>query len=440
MPHIDTVIRSRRVVTPAGVVPASVSLSAGRIAALGDYETSATAARDVDLGATALLPGGIDVDTAVQEPGRGLREGYTAVATAAVHAGVTTLVASGPARPAVTGEAQLRAHQAAAADAASHVFFLGALTADSTPAGLAELRAGGAVGFHCSLSDGAGEDARPVDDTRLRKAMVELAAMEVPLVVHAEDAGELSVPRGPGLSALLAARPARAERRGVERVVAAARMAGTRVLVSPFAAAECAPLLAAARAMGAAVSAQTCPHYLCLPAEQVHDDSTAHACRPPLRNGANRDALWSVLLERGDPAITQVGSGHRPGTGIEGIRWTLPALWTAARRRGRGLADLAGWTSTAAADLLGMRSKGRIAPGCDADLVAFDPVAEVRVSASDTGPYAGRTLTGRVVGTWVAGEETVVAGGIGAAAIRRADGRAVPRTDPVEPLHHVNKL
>src|SRR5690625_3053659 len=210
MPRIDTVIRSRQVVTPDGAAPASVALGSGRIACAGRDTAAAPASRrEVERGETALPPGGVDIDAAVQAPGEGLRESYSSAAAEAVRAGVTTVVASGPAHPAITGEAGLRAHQAAADEAAAHVFFLGALTAASTAAELADLRAGGVVGFHCSLADGAGAHTRPVGDARLRKGMVELTAMDVPLVVHAEDAAELAPPQGPGLSALLAARPAR---------------------------------------------------------------------------------------------------------------------------------------------------------------------------------------------------------------------------------------
>ncbi|GAA4889826.1 amidohydrolase family protein [Streptomonospora salina] len=403
MPQFDTVVRSRQVAAPAGVAPASVCISAGSVVSVGDYRACVTAQQDVDLGDTALLPGGVDIDAAVQEPAQDLSEGYAATAAAAARAGVTTLVVSGPSVPPLTDEAGLHTHATAAADTRVRVAFLGAVTGTTTCADLAELRAAGAVGFHCSLSDGAGPASRPVDDARLRKAMLELTALDAPLVAHSEDAAELSEPQRPGLSAMLEARPARAERRGVERLVAAARMAGTRVLVSPFSAAECAAVLAAARAMGAPVSAQTCPHYLCLPAEQVPDDSPAHTCRPPLRNGHNRSALWSALLDPHDPVVTQVGSGHRPGTGARTVSWTLPALWTAARRRGCDLADLARWTSEAPSRFLGLDRRGRIAPGCDADLVAFDPAAEQAVPAADSGPYAGRTLAGRVTGTWVGG-------------------------------------
>ncbi|MDA8368567.1 MAG: amidohydrolase family protein [Nocardiopsaceae bacterium] len=404
MPQFDTVIRSQRVVTQEGVVPAAVGIRSGRVTAVCSYDAPLCSDRETDLGTVALLPGGIDLDVTVQPPGRPLREGYAATDTAALRGGVTTMVITpAPADPAITRLVALDTHATAAAKTTAHVVFLGGITARSTPADLADLRAAGAAGFHCSLS-GEGPGAF-VDDTRLHKAMAEAAAMEVPLFVHAEDARELVTPARAGNSAFLASRPPRAERRGLERVVAAARATGARTHVSPFTAAECAAVLAAARAIGVPITAHTCPHYLCLPAEHVPDDSPAHRCRPPLRSGANRDALWRALLSTEDSAITTIGSGHRPGTGVAALPWTLPALWTAAARRGRGLADLVRWTAAAPAELIRLHAKGRIASGYDADLVAFDTAAQQTVPADDPGPYAGRSLNGRITRTWVGGRD-----------------------------------
>ena len=78
--------------------------------------------------------------------------------------------------------------------------------------------------------------------------------------------------------------------------------------------------------------------------------------------------------------------------------------------RGLTLPDLARLMSAAPAKLAGLGTrKGAIAPGRDADLLAFDPdemwVVEPRAlrQRHKVTPYAGRTLLGRVVSTWIRG-------------------------------------
>ena len=64
------------------------------------------------------------------------------------------------------------------------------------------------------------------------------------------------------------------------------------------------------------------------------------------------------------------------------------------------LADLAKWMCEAPAHLAGLKNKGKIAEGYDADLVAFDPDATLdrrsreSPSAPQTHPYAGHELQG----------------------------------------------
>ncbi|OOC52925.1 MULTISPECIES: amidohydrolase family protein [Nocardiopsis] len=406
MTVFDSVVRSRRVVAADGVAPASVGVRDGRIEAVDAYGADMPAREVTDLGDVALLPGAVDVDTGAHAPGQGLAESYRLVGTAALRGGVTCVVASpAPARPAITCADALQTHQRAAAPSPVPVLFLGGVTPGTGPLDLADLQAAGAVAFRCSLSDGGAPDMASLGDARLRKSMAELAALDSVLLVHAEDARELGTPP---VSA--EQRPPRAERRGLERVIAAARVVGARTHVCPFTAAECAALLAAAGPIGVELSAQTCPHYLCLPSESLAQDSPAHACRPPVRSDANRRALWSALLAE-ESSITTVGSGHLPAHGLYTLEWSLSALWTAAHRRGGGLADLARWTAEAPAQLLGLGGKGRIAAGFDADLVAFDPLARVAVPGVDPSPYAGRELVGRVERVWIAGRGTGPEGG-----------------------------
>ena len=59
--------------------------------------------------------------------------------------------------------------------------------------------------------------------------------------------------------------------------------------------------------------------------------------------------------------------------GISSLQLGLPLIWTEARRRGYGLADVARWMAERPAQLAGLAHKGRLAVGCDADFAVLAP-------------------------------------------------------------------
>jgi allantoinase len=186
----------------------------------------------------------------------------------------------------------------------------------------------------------------------------------------------------------------------------------------------------AAQAAGLPVSAETCPHYLTLRAEDVPHGATEFKCCPPIRDDANREALWAGLL---DGTIGCVVSDHSPCTvaakrldsgefgaawgGIASVQLGLPVVWTEAARRGVGLDRVAAWMAAGPAALTGLADRGMISPGRRADLCVFAPDEEFVVDPaalrhrSPVTPYAGRTLRGVVRQTWLAGQPVGGAGG-----------------------------
>ena len=88
----DQIIRSRRVVTPIIIGPASVHISEGKIERIGEWDDVPAGIPLTDAGSSVVMPGNIDAHVHVNEPGRTEWEGYETATRAAAAGGVTTIV------------------------------------------------------------------------------------------------------------------------------------------------------------------------------------------------------------------------------------------------------------------------------------------------------------------------------------------------------------
>jgi len=421
----DLVIAGDRVLVDGAFRPAAVFVDAGRISRIGRPEEAPADAER--LGADeVLLPGLVDTHVHVNEPGRTEWEGFRTATAAAAAGGVTTLIDM-PLNsiPPTIDVPALEVKRAAAAPAALvDIGFWGGAVPDSLGR-LEPLWDEGVFGFKCFLAPSGVDEFPHLGREQLGEALDELAAFDGLLIVHAEDPDVLirhANAGGPDYSTFVESRPEEAETAAIGAVLDGLRRTGGRAHILHLSAASAVPLIRAAKAEGLRVTAETCPHYLVFDEAHIPDGATQYKCCPPIRDAANQDALWGALL---DGTIDLVVSDHSPSTaerkfagagdfqvawgGISGLQFGLPAVWTEARRRGVPLERVVAWFSRNTADFAGLRTKGRITEGADADLAVFAPEAVHRVDAQElryrnrVSAYIGHHLVGVVRSTYLAG-------------------------------------
>ncbi|MEZ4237304.1 MAG: allantoinase AllB [Myxococcota bacterium] len=419
-------LRSERVLLPHGLAPAAVAIADGRIRTVAD--AAPPGAPVDDLGDDVLLPALTDTHVHLNEPGRTAWEGFDTGTRAAAAGGVTRLVDM-PLNcipVTTTAEALRRKRQAAEGQLWVDVSTWGGVI-PGNDAELREMVALGALGFKAFLCPSGIDEfpASTADD--LRRAMPILRDLGVPLLVHAELEGPLRDPAPSedprAYARYLHSRPKEWEDRAVALVAALVAETGCRAHIVHLSSDGALAVVREAHARGLPLTAETCPHYLGLAAEDVPDGDTAYKCAPPIRERDNREALWQALQ---DGTLAFVVTDHSPclpalkrlDTGDFGEAWGgiaslqlgLRSVWTEAHRRGLPLERVVGWMAEGPARWLGLADRGAVRPGAVADLVRFrpDPVAPLDPATllhrHPTTPWAGRPLRGEVAATWLRGE------------------------------------
>lgn len=440
----DLLVRGGTVVSAAASKRADVAIDGGTIRAIEpDLGGLAAGAREVvDATGLLVLPGVIDVHTHTRVASDAEPDRFFQDSVAAAFGGTTTFLSFNNPGTGVSTRAAgsllagMREWRSATAGDSAIDIALSLVVTSAQDDPVAELPAAIVAGvptFKAFMVYDFG-----VDDATLARALAAAGRHGGMLEVHCEDRAALKA----GVARHLAAgevgpryhassRPPFVEADATARVIGLARAAGAPLYVVHLSCAEALAHVRAARAEGIPVFAETCPHYLTLTDER-YDAPPEEAARfiisPPLRGAGQPDALWRGLAD-GDLAL--VGTDHVPDrvavekrswresfdripNGGPGIETLLSLVYSEGVALGRiSLERMVELLATTPARLFGLRSKGALEVGRDADLVLFDPAALRTLRAadlhhtSDYTPYEGREVRGVIRSTIVRGRFVV---------------------------------
>ncbi len=444
----DLVVRGGTIASPAGLTDADIACDGGRIV---DVAPDLAGGREeIDARGRLVLPGLIDVHLHFNEPGRTDWEG-AATGSRALAAGGGTVFFDMPlnSTPCTIDTAQL-ARKRAALEASSIADFglWGGLVPGAIPE-MAAMTAAGVVGFKAFMCDSGLPEFPRADDETLFEGMREAARLGALVAVHAESEAMTralaAATTGRDAAAFLASRPVAAELAAIDQALRFAGGTGVRLHLVHVSSGSGVALAVEARRRGVDVSIETCPHYLAFTAADLERLGTAAKCVPPLRADDEQDGLWRQVLGGG---VDIVASDHSPTVparkrgdfvsawgGVAGVQSTLNVLLEEGHhRRGLPVDAIVSLVAAAPARRFGVRGKGRIAPGFDADLVLIDAAESFTLGEADlhqrhrASPYVGRRFRGTVRRTIRRGETIFMDGRITAGT--RGRFIAASRTQP----------
>lgn len=418
----DLVIKNGVVVTAVSTTKADIGICGEKIAAIGQ---DLSGEREVDASGKLVTPGAVDIHVHMQMPlGDGVVSAddfFTGTRAAAI-GGTTTIVDFVEPQP---EQSLLQALAARRAEADPRVVIDYGLHMTLGPAEIGKLDQvteayqAGCTSFKLYMA----YDFRLTDD----QMMLALAAIRdvggFP-VVHAEnwDVIQALVAQNLNNGRITPhwhprSRPALMEGEAVGRVIDIATLVGTPLHIFHVSCEAVVQRITAARQHGLRITGETCPQYLFL-TQDAYDapgvEGALPVCSPPLRPQSDQDALWQALsndhlqivttdhcpFTKADKARGLHDFSQVPG-GVPSIEMRFASLYSHGVRTGRlSLNQWVAMCCTTPAKLVGLKQKGDIAVGFDADLVIFNPEKSITLSTDtlheqvDWTPYEGLALQG----------------------------------------------
>ena len=423
---MSVLIKNGLIVTSTGRYKADLYAEGDKIKAIGT-DLDQPADEVVDAQGLYVLPGAIDPHTHISMPfmGTSAQDDYQTGTIAAACGGVTTVVDFDLQQ---AGESLLDAIERKKSWAEGKAvvdFSLHPAIMDARPEIIAEVKKAileyGTPSFKIFMVyDFRVDDATMIkllEETKKYGGLVQVHAENVYIIDHMNQVLAAEGKLAPYYHAV--SRPNIAEEEAVGRAAKMVELTGSRLYVVHLSSKEGLFTIKNARDRGVKIFAETCPQYLLLDEERYKEpgfEGAKYVMSPPLRTKESNAALWEGL-RGGDVQV--VATDHCPfdfkgkkdmnGTndykvipnGAPGIETLLMLIHSEGVVKGRiTLEKMVDVLSTSTARMFGLKDKGGIQVGKDADIVLFDPQQKFTITQPklhqnvDYTPYEGMEVTG----------------------------------------------
>ncbi|OYD09110.1 allantoinase AllB [Paludifilum halophilum] len=420
-------------------VKADILVRDGKITGVTSDADGFAADRVIDVDGKLVVPGCIDPHTHFMDPGFTHRETFTTGSRSAAAGGLTCHVDMPCcSKPSVRSKGELHQKLNPLKDQAYIDFaFWGGMTGEDVREGKLDNVWGqveeGVTAFKVYMTPSVPTFPK-VTDAEMLEIFYKIAETGLPVGIHAENfdicsfyTEKLKNMGRTDAPAWAEARMALAEKTAIQLIIAFSEETGARVHIVHMSTKEGAELVRDAKRRGVKITAEACPHYLTLNAEEhMTRFGTLAKIAPPLRGTEDNEVHWQALA---DGTIDFVGTDHAPYEiatekvgegldiwnsfpGIPGVETMVPVMVSEGLNKGRlSLSRFVEVTSRNAAIHFGLYpKKGSMELGSDADFTVIDLEREYVVdqekvqSMAKYTPFHGMKLKGKPVMTIVRGE------------------------------------
>jgi dihydroorotase len=413
----ELILKGGTCLTPSGRLDLDVGIEGGRITALGTLD-AAQAKVVFDAKGLHVLPGVIDPQCHFREPGLTHKEDLGSGSASAALGGVTTFFDMPNTTPNTDSAEQLawKVARGRATSWTDFAFFVGATNENAEALGGLEVLEGCAgIKMFCGSSTGTLLVDKPENQRRVLKSGHRRIAC------HSEDEARLQERKplfaGKDVTFHAEWRDEECAVRSTRNLLALARETGRRLHVLHVTTAGELPLLQDHKDL---VTFEVCPQHLTLAAPECYERlGTLAQMNPPIRDAHHQAALWDAVRSG---LVDVLGSDHAPHSleekkkpwpsspsGMPGVQTLVPLMLDHVNAGRLSLERFVDLTSAGPARVFGMRRKGRLALGYDADFTVVDLQARRTItnewSKSRCGwtPFDGTVVTGWPIATIVRG-------------------------------------